>query len=110
MFKNFTIAFVLLSASLMLSSAMPFGFNNFRSYRGGYGFGNIGGTYSNFPGFGGAYSAFPAHGGIAHSYNSVNYHRHVTPYSYRGRGFRNNILSGSTLPSLALGFLVGKAL
>ncbi|XP_076087885.1 uncharacterized protein LOC143058287 [Mytilus galloprovincialis] len=111
MLKNLTTVVVVLSASLMLSSALPYGFPNFRSsYRGGYGFGDIGGTYSRFPGFGGAYSAFPAYGGIQHPHNTINYHRHVTPYSYGGRGFLNNFLSGSTLPSMALGFLVGKAL
>ncbi|XP_063412081.1 uncharacterized protein LOC134694904 [Mytilus trossulus] len=111
MLKNLTTVFVVLSASLMLLSALPYGFPNFRSsYRGGYGFGDIGGTYSRFPGFGGAYSAFPAYGGIQHPHNTINYHRHVTPYSYGGRGFLNNFLSGSTLPSMALGFLVGKAL
>ena len=84
----------------MISSALPYGFHNFRpSYRGGYGFGDIGGTYSRFPGFGGAYSAFPAYSGIHQPHNTVNYHRHVTPYSYGGRGFLNNFFSGSTLPS-----------
>ncbi|VDI22708.1 Hypothetical predicted protein [Mytilus galloprovincialis] len=111
MSTNFIYVLVVLSAYLMISSALPYGFHNFRpSYRGGYGFGDIGGTYSRFPGFGGAYSAFPAYSGIHQPHNTVNYHRHVTPYSYGGRGFLNNFFSGSTLPSMALGFLVGKAL
>lgn len=79
-----------------MSSALPYGFNNFRSYRGGYGFGDIGGAYSQFPGFGGAVSAFPTYHPVQ---QSVNYHHHVRPYGYSGRGFLDNLLSGSTLPS-----------
>jgi hypothetical protein len=75
MMKYLAILFVI-SCSLILSSAFPYGFhNNFRSYRGGYGFGDIGGTYSGFPGFGGAYGAFPGYAAAHHHHPTINYHR-----------------------------------
>ena len=101
--KYLAILFVI-SCSLTLSSAFPYGFrNNFRSYRGGYGFGDIGGTYSGFPGFGGAYGAFPGYAAAHHHHPTVNYHHHAQPYCYGGgRGFLGNLLRGSTLPTSKL--------
>ena len=103
MMKYLAILFVI-SCSLTLSSAFPYGFrNNFRSYRGGYGFGDIGGTYSGFPGFGGAYGAFPGYAAAHHHHPTINYHHHAQPYYYGGgRGFLGNLLSGSTLPTSKL--------
>ncbi len=101
MMKYLTILVVLIS-SIILSSALPYGFHNFRSYRGGYGFGDIGGTYSGFPGFGGAYGAFPRYAGVHYQRPTVNYHHHLQPNYYGGRGFLGNLLSGSTLPTSKL--------
>jgi hypothetical protein len=100
---KYTAIVVVFSCSVILSSALPYGFHNFRSYRGGYGFGDIGGTYSGFPGFGGAYGTFPNYGAVHNPHQTVNYHHHVQqPYSYGGRGFLGNFLSGSSLPTCEL--------
>lgn len=71
------------SSIILRSSALPYSFHNF--YTGSYGFGDISGTYSQFPGYGGAFGTFPQYAMANQPQTSVNYYySNVQPYSYSG--------------------------